>query len=134
LDWEAAVRSRFEASAFLVIGLVAFSVPLFAHHGNASYETKVITLKGTVTAWVWANPHVFLKVNVKDGQGKIVNWTAELVAPLQHDQLWLYAANIQARRWGHDGHDCRRQDGSAGREALRSHIAKRPDHEAQRRE
>jgi Family of unknown function (DUF6152) len=81
LDWEAAVRSRFEASAFLVIGLVAFSVPLFAHHGNASYETKVITLKGTVTAWVWANPHVFLKVNVKDGQGKIVNWTAELVAP-----------------------------------------------------
>jgi hypothetical protein len=75
------LRNRLTANVLLVVGLVTISIPLFAHHGNASYESKVLTLKGTVTAWVWANPHVFLKVNVKDSQGKIVNWTAELVAP-----------------------------------------------------
>jgi hypothetical protein len=62
-------------------GLLAASIPLAAHHGNASYENKVITLKGTVTEWRWINPHVFLKIDVKGDDGKVVNWTCELVAP-----------------------------------------------------
>jgi hypothetical protein len=65
----------------VVIGLLAASVPLSAHHGNAQYEPKVLTLKGTVTAWMWINPHVFLKVDVKDDKGGVTNWVAELVAP-----------------------------------------------------
>ena len=75
------MTSRLIAGVLLAVGFVTASVPSLAHHGNASYETKIITLKGTVTAWVWANPHVFLKVNVKDAQGRSINWTAELVAP-----------------------------------------------------
>jgi hypothetical protein len=62
-------------------GLLALSTPLAAHHGNASYDNKVVTLKGTVTEWRWINPHVFLKLDVKGDDGKIVNWTCELVAP-----------------------------------------------------
>jgi Family of unknown function (DUF6152) len=54
---------------------------LAAHHGNAAYESKTLTMKGTVTAWMWINPHVFLKLDVKDDQGNVVNWVAELVAP-----------------------------------------------------
>ena len=57
------------------------SVPLFAHHGNANYQDKVLTLKGTVTEWRWVNPHVYLKMDVKGDDGKVVNWTMELVAP-----------------------------------------------------
>jgi hypothetical protein len=65
----------------LVLALFAVlfvSVPLFAHHGNAAFDVgKKVTLKGTVTEWVWANPHCWLKFDVKDESGKAVNWVAE---------------------------------------------------------
>ncbi|PYU29848.1 MAG: hypothetical protein DMG31_15655 [Acidobacteria bacterium] len=65
----------------VLVGLLIVSIPLVAHHGNASYDNKVLTLKGTVTEWRWINPHVFLKLDVKGDDGKVVNWTCELVAP-----------------------------------------------------
>jgi hypothetical protein len=69
------------AMLLLLITLSALSSPLMAHHGNAAYESKKLTLKGTVTAWMWTNPHVFLKVDVKDEKGEVTNYMAELVAP-----------------------------------------------------
>jgi hypothetical protein len=70
------------AKYFLVlVACLAVSVPLLAHHGNAQYADKVIRLKGTVTEWRWINPHVFLKMDVKDDSGNVTNWTTELVAP-----------------------------------------------------
>ena len=69
------------ASVLVLVGLLTVSVPLFAHHGNASFEGKRITLKGTVTEWLWLNPHVFLKIDVKDENGKVTNWVCELVPP-----------------------------------------------------
>jgi hypothetical protein len=51
---------------------------LFAHHGNAAFDAgKKVTLKGTVTEWVWANPHCWLKFDVKDDKGGVVRWVAE---------------------------------------------------------
>ena len=38
-------------------------------------------MRGTVTEWLWINPHVFLKVDVKDDNGKVVHWICELVPP-----------------------------------------------------
>jgi uncharacterized protein DUF6152 len=75
------VKNKLKASFLVVVGFLTASVPLFAHHGNAQYQSKVLTMKGTVTAWLWINPHVFLKVDVKDDKGNVVNWVAELVAP-----------------------------------------------------
>src|SRR5215470_18368482 len=65
-------------AALALVAVVAFSVPVFAHHGNASFDTgKKLELKGTVTEWIWANPHCWLKFDVKDESGKAVNWVAE---------------------------------------------------------
>jgi hypothetical protein len=68
-----------------VVGLLAISAirsPLFAHHGAAQYETdKTLTLKGTVVEWLWANPHCFLKFDVKDDSGNMVRWVAEASNP-----------------------------------------------------
>ena len=61
--------------------LLALSAPLFAHHGAASFDDKTITLKGTVTEWVWSNPHCFLKFDVKDQGGTVKNWAVETQAP-----------------------------------------------------
>jgi hypothetical protein len=56
--------------------------PLFAHHGNAAYDNAgKVTMKGTVTEWIWANPHCWLKFDVKDDKGTVVHWVAEDSAP-----------------------------------------------------
>jgi len=57
---------------------VAISVPALAHHGNAGYDyEKTVTIKGTVAEWVWANPHCYLKVDVKGDQGNVQQWVLE---------------------------------------------------------
>lgn len=67
---------------FVAFAVVLISAPLFAHHGGASFETgKELTIKGTVTEWLWANPHCFLKVDVKDESGTVRTWNLELGNP-----------------------------------------------------
>jgi hypothetical protein len=81
---EDTVKNKFAAIVLAVSGLMAVSVPLFAHHGQAAFETdpaKRVTLKGTVTEWYWANPHCFLKLDVKDEGGQVVHWVAEVSNP-----------------------------------------------------
>lgn len=58
--------------------VVLVSTPVLAHHGNAAFalgETRV--LPGTVTEWIWANPHCWLKFDVTDESGNTVNWVVE---------------------------------------------------------
>jgi hypothetical protein len=65
------------------IVFLAVSVPLFAHHGSASYDTsKTVTVTGTVTGYIWANPHVFLKVDAKDDSGDTAHWVIEAQNPV----------------------------------------------------
>ncbi len=66
-----------------MIVFLAVSVPLFAHHGSASYDTsKTVTVTGTVTEYIWANPHVFLKVDAKDDSGNTSHWVIEAQNPV----------------------------------------------------
>jgi hypothetical protein len=74
------MKRLFQASLLATV-LVAGSMPVFAHHGNASYENKEVTIKGTVTQWLWTNPHSFLMLDVKDENGKVVHWVCENQAP-----------------------------------------------------
>ena len=69
--------------AFFAPVLLALSAPLFAHHGtNISYDHgKPMTLKGTVTEFVWKNPHAQLYFDVKEENGTVVSWGAELNSP-----------------------------------------------------
>jgi Family of unknown function (DUF6152) len=58
------------------------SAPALAHHGGSMYDQKhPLTLKGTVTEFYWANPHCQIYLDVKDSQGKVVNWAIETLAP-----------------------------------------------------
>src|ERR1700730_15835871 len=80
-------RFRFMAFAF---GFLVLSVPLFAHHGAASYDTgKPITVTGTVTEYIWTNPHVLLKLDVKGDSGDITHWVVEAWNPVtQKSRGW----------------------------------------------
>jgi hypothetical protein len=68
-------------ATLLILAALAVSSPLMAHHGNASYENKTVTIKGTVTKWLWTNPHSFLFLDVTDENGKVVHWVCENQAP-----------------------------------------------------
>src|SRR5437867_6310629 len=62
--------------------MIAVSAPVFAHHGAASFDTsKEMTLKGTVTEYILANPHCFLKFDAKDETGTVRNWAVEVSNP-----------------------------------------------------
>ena len=70
--------------------LAALAAPLFAHRGAASYDTsKTVMLTGTATEYVWANPHVLLKLDVKDDSGSVTHWVVEAQNPVtQTSQGW----------------------------------------------
>jgi hypothetical protein len=78
-------RRHLVKTVLFAIMVAVLSVPILAHHGSAiSYETqleKAITMKGTVTEFVWKNPHCYILYNVKDPSGKLVEWSAETSSP-----------------------------------------------------
>src|SRR5437762_8777819 len=67
----------------VVLGTVVFSLPVSAHHGtNISYDhDKPVTLNGTVTEFVFSNPHAQLYFDVKDDKGNVAHWGGELNSP-----------------------------------------------------
>ena len=66
----------------LTISVSIFLLPVWAHHGNAAYDTeKKITVKGTVTQWIWANPHCILQFDATDESGQTVHWSTETENP-----------------------------------------------------
>jgi hypothetical protein len=76
------MRNKLAAISLAVAGLLAVSVPVFAHHGYAAYDTdRKVTLKGTVTRWIWSNPHCLLQVDVTDDTGHVAHWIAESENP-----------------------------------------------------
>ena len=56
-------------------------VPVLAHHGSASFETKEVTLQGTITEFDWSNPHTEIYFDVKESNGKVVHWGCETLSP-----------------------------------------------------
>ena len=70
------------ASVVFVMALLAASGPAWAHHGNSAYdEEHWITLTGTVTEFLWTNPHCQIFLDVKDPKGSVVNWAIESQSP-----------------------------------------------------
>src|SRR5882757_7844174 len=55
-----------------------FASPALPHHSNVAFEvTKVITIKGAVKGFRWANPHTWVYVTVDDPKGGKVEWACE---------------------------------------------------------
>jgi uncharacterized protein DUF6152 len=55
---------------------------LLAHHGNSAYDEKArVPVKGTITEFIWTNPHSQIYLDVKDNSGKVVKWGIETNSP-----------------------------------------------------
>lgn len=68
------MKIRLSALA-LVLGLVWLSASLSAHHSWPVTYEKLVTVKGTVTAFSWVNPHPMISLDVPAADGKIEKWS-----------------------------------------------------------
>ena len=61
------MKPRLVTSFALVATLLVSCASMLAHHGNAAYDDKhPITINGSVTEFVWSNPHCQIYLDVKD--------------------------------------------------------------------
>jgi hypothetical protein len=76
------MTKRSLALCFAIVSMLLCAASVFAHHGNSAYdETVRVTIKGTVTEFVWTNPHSQVYLDVTDKNGKVVRWGVETNSP-----------------------------------------------------
>jgi hypothetical protein len=88
------MKLRLAALITLAGSLLVFCGPVVAHHGSQGYDfTKRISVKGTVSRFVWANPHCQIFLDARDDKGKVINWGVELNNPGNLVRLgWTHVA------------------------------------------
>jgi hypothetical protein len=65
----------------LLIG-IASSLPAAAHHAPAVFDqTRTVVIDGTVTEFVWSNPHSWIHMDVMGDDGKVTDWVIEMNPP-----------------------------------------------------
>ena len=60
--------------AIVILALVSAAVPLSAHHSWPLSYSQLVTVKGTVTEFIWANPHPMITLEVRTNDGGIEKW------------------------------------------------------------
>jgi len=71
------MKFRLWALVILSVGLLVVSGPAFAHHAWHRYDmSNLTTVKGTVTQFDWANPHVWISLEVTDDKNSVEKWSA----------------------------------------------------------
>jgi hypothetical protein len=92
------MKARWAAVLAGAIASFASSPALEAHHGAAVYDLqKSITVTGTVTKFMFINPHVLIYVEVKGDDGSVVEWSGELTSPIR-----LSRGAAQGVKWTKD--------------------------------
>ena len=61
-------------SAFVVLALVSAALPLSAHHSWPVSYDKLVTVKGTLLQFTWANPHPMMTLEVQTNDGRTEKW------------------------------------------------------------
>jgi Family of unknown function (DUF6152) len=76
------VRSRANLVVAVAVALLVCAVSARAHHSVPVNfdQSKEITISGTLTEAKWINPHSRFRIDVKQDDGKTVEWLVEMGA------------------------------------------------------
>ena len=84
---------RFQLAAAAALVMATLSVGADAHHSFAMFDLgKEVTVSGTVKQFQWTNPHAYIQLVAKDANGRDVEWSMEMGAP-----MYLYARGWRPR-------------------------------------
>ncbi|HTC44846.1 MAG TPA: DUF6152 family protein [Steroidobacteraceae bacterium] len=72
---------RYGAAVAVAVALAVAGSDAIAHHSVAGEftVTKTLQLNGVVSEVEWANPHIYIHLDVKDGAGAVTTWRLESV-------------------------------------------------------
>jgi hypothetical protein len=67
----------------LLLSIAAIAaLPVVAHHAPAVFDqSKTIVIDGTVTDFVWSNPHSWIHMDVVGDDGEVTDWVIEMNPP-----------------------------------------------------
>jgi uncharacterized protein DUF6152 len=60
--------------ALVILTLVSAVLPLSAHHSWPISNDRLVTVKGTVLEFKWANPHPMMTLEVQGNDGRTEKW------------------------------------------------------------
>lgn len=70
------------STALLILTAVFWSGTPVAHHSFAHFDMqRTIAITGTVTKWVWANPHSWIYMDMLKEDGSTESWAFECSSP-----------------------------------------------------
>lgn len=78
--------------------ILAALIPAAAHHsvaGQFDYRNSV-KLEGIVTKVDWINPHIYIYLDVKDGNGTVTEWRMETLPPAMMRRVGISKKDLQA--------------------------------------
>ena len=86
------------AAAAVVVTVVVTGVPAIAHHASGPFydAEKRTEAVGTVTSFVFRNPHSFLYVDAANGAGETVHWEIEMGAAVSMSRRGWTPETIKA--------------------------------------
>jgi hypothetical protein len=89
-------KIAFAVATAAAISILLAAAPASAHHPyDAEFDwKKPVTLAGTVTKVEWTNPHATVSIGVRDTNGTITNWVAELGSPKVLEKNYKWNANL----------------------------------------
>lgn len=62
--------------------MLLLSTPAFVHHSGAAFDrSKEVKITGTITEFVWSNPHATFRMDVTGADGNTESWAIEMNGP-----------------------------------------------------
>jgi len=77
------MTGKIQCTFAVAFGLFVLALPALAHHSaSAEFDfNRPISVKGEITKIEWANPHVYIWLDVKNADGKTESWSFETTTP-----------------------------------------------------
>ena len=89
-------RAYLAAAVLGVLGLVAIA-PASAHHSFAAtyFEDQTTKIEGDLVQFQFRNPHSYVHMEAKDGEGVVQRWTIEWGSGMQLSTQGLTATTLR---------------------------------------